>query len=225
MGGLRKIETNLPNISAGRFPTSSLARIVAPFLLPEYIDKALYLDADILIRGPLDEFYYKDIKNKGILAVPDVFLDNPSAYHMQRMKLERPFRYIISGVLLYNLKVLREKYSYDDTMEALRSYQPVSEFVDQDFINDFFRNEIEYGNIIYNCPPYWAADIVAKKFISRKCKIKVVHYMGKVKPWHETYSLRYFLIYRKAWNSIFPKQKLSELNYLKNIYKHFIGCK
>ena len=62
LGGLRKIETNLPNISAGRFPTSSLARIVAPFLLPEYIDKALYLDADILIRGSLDEFYYKDIK-------------------------------------------------------------------------------------------------------------------------------------------------------------------
>ena len=137
-GVLRKIETNLSNISAGRFPTSSLARIVAPFLLPDYIDKALYLDADILIRGPLDEFYYKDIKNKGILAVPDVFLDNPSAYHMQRMKLERPFRYINSDVLLYNLKVLREKYSYDDIMEALRSYQPVSEFVDQDFINDFF---------------------------------------------------------------------------------------
>ena len=129
-GKLHIINSKLPLITKGRFPPSSLARIIAPFILPDNIDRALYLDVDILITKSLKDFYNIEMTGKGLVGIPDMNLDNPDTYNMKSMGLKRPYRYINSGVILYDLNILKCKYSYEKIITTLKNYKSISSFVD-----------------------------------------------------------------------------------------------
>lgn len=76
--------------------------LFASQLLPESIEKILYLDGDLLINCNIDELWNTDINNKALAAVID--LDS----EIQQKRLKTTSTYFNSGVLLLNLVFAKE---------------------------------------------------------------------------------------------------------------------
>lgn len=196
-----------------RFSSASLSRIIAPFYLPTEVRKALYLDADILVCGPIEQLFKMDMAQKTICAIPDYACDIETDYFMRQLNLQRPYHYVNSGVLLIDVDRFRKTYNLQKLLTCLNSFNSISSFIDQDFINDYFRDDIHYIDIKYNHPPLWHT----------RTSPVIIHFLGEKKPWHNHYNLNYFFKYKKSWDTVNQLNKLSVLSYIKNLFIKVFG--
>ena len=56
---------------SGRYPKSAFSRLFAFDLLPQEVDRVLYLDCDIIVDGNIEELYSHAMDDKIIWAVKD----------------------------------------------------------------------------------------------------------------------------------------------------------
>lgn len=152
-------------------------RLFLPEMFPEY-DKGIYIDSDIVVPGDISELYNIDISDNYIGACPDhSVVEVPQiAYYMENGIGIDKYHYINSGVLLMNLKKLREKKLSTRFLTLLKTYHFDCIAPDQDYLNAMC-----YGNIKYidNC---W--DVMpnkSKKIIHNNPKL--IHYNLFDKPW------------------------------------------
>lgn len=123
-------------------------RLALPDLLPDELERVLYLDADIIINQPLDEFYFRDFEGKSLCVCRDVTA--ASAAHISTSPMfaelqEKPgFTYFNAGVLLMNLKKLREKVTLEYFVQQALRLKDHLTYHDQDLLNYLF-----YGDVIY----------------------------------------------------------------------------
>ena len=82
-----------------------LARLVIDKLLPETIDKILYLDGDTIVRGNLSELWNTDISEYILAASIEPTVDRERKKQLGLEKLP----YYNAGILLINLKKWREE--------------------------------------------------------------------------------------------------------------------
>ncbi len=164
-------------------------RLALPDLLPEELDRVLYLDADIIINQPLDEFYFTDFNGKSLCACRDVAA--VSVTHVSTSPLfaelrQTPgFTYFNAGVLLMNLKKLREKVSLEYFVQQALRLKDYLTYHDQDLLNYLFHDDVVYAdekrfNLIIRpaCNSGYTYDEV-------KSMAVILHYAGP-KPWrHE----------------------------------------
>ena len=138
------------------------------------VDKALYLDGDIVVHLDIKELFTVDMENKAILAVADKgTLKNPKLYQLNiPVKLENYFN---AGVILFDLNKIRDKYNLlQDCLEIIKKY-PKDFFTDQSALNHFLQDDCKLIDDKYNLFPTAANDD-----ISRKC---IWHFAGGGKPW------------------------------------------
>ena len=96
-------------------------RLFIPELYPE-IDKALYLDCDIVLRSDVAELYDVDLKDNLVGAISDSFVTCVPRLHdyvTERVGVRRPIDYFNAGVLLMNLKEMREALFGDRFVELI----------------------------------------------------------------------------------------------------------
>ena len=74
------------------------------------LDKALYLDCDLIVKGSLEELWHTDISDYLCAGVPDLWIEN--IYYKPEIKLQPHECYINAGVLLLNLKKMRAEHTY-----------------------------------------------------------------------------------------------------------------
>ena len=55
----------------GWFTTAAYARLLIPDLLPQHVERALYLDCDLVVRRCIGELYDSEMSGCLALAVPD----------------------------------------------------------------------------------------------------------------------------------------------------------
>lgn len=121
----------IPGIPAT--PTS-IYKFFIPNILSN-VDKVLYMDGDIIVTRDLKELYELDIENNYIGAVKD-------SNGLQRKKYrKRDYSYINSGVMLMNLKKMRQ----DDVPSKLIDYRKngYNKLMDQDTFNFVLRGRIK----------------------------------------------------------------------------------
>ncbi|WMJ87238.1 glycosyltransferase [Anaerocolumna sp. MB42-C2] len=95
-------KTELPDANMEtRFTPYCMLRLFAD-KIPELPDRILYLDNDVICRKNCSEFYYQDISNLELAGV----LDHYGKWFFRNNLLKMD--YINSGVLLLNLKMIRE---------------------------------------------------------------------------------------------------------------------
>lgn len=110
-------------------------------------DRVIYLDCDIIVRQDLEHLYNNcDLGGCYMAGV----VEASSEYQIKRFSHFGCTRgeYINSGVLVLNLKLIREKQLKEKFLEALRS--PYLEFPDQDVINMVCRGKIRHLSPLYN---------------------------------------------------------------------------
>ena len=64
-------QQKLTHIPTGPFTLHTWYRVFLGQLLPEHIDKVLYLDADTLVTAPIEELFTISLENKAVGAVKD----------------------------------------------------------------------------------------------------------------------------------------------------------
>lgn len=124
------------------FTKFSLIRCYFTEILP--LDKILWLDVDTIVLGSLEELWNTDITNVFIAGVLDV-----PAMKMHAQKSNIIFtKYINTGVLLMNLKKMREHHIFDKLIKLLCG--PRLEYPDQDALNLVCRPFIKVIDPKYN---------------------------------------------------------------------------
>ena len=125
LSGLKVVE--------GRWSISTWFRILLPSILPDTIDKVLYLDADTLVVSDLQELFEIDMTDYSIAAVLDPMSFTEKTF--ERCEYDMDKQYICAGVLLMNLDYWRKYSLKDKIIEWGLLYAEKLEYLDQDAIN------------------------------------------------------------------------------------------
>ena len=192
-------------------------RLLIPQLLPDE-KRALYLDPDIIVFRSIEEFYRSDFEGSMMIAVPDYLGD---VYYPERKKnlgLDSGFRYINSGVILFNISLMKENFRLDDMFGFMSTCGLTMEFPDQDLINVYFKDRIKYAPREYNFTTEYigTGDFLKYVFSPRyrrreRERIVIAHYMGKCKPWKPSYYYKYYRKYRSYLNKYLTAKEKREL--------------
>lgn len=195
-------------VTLGHVTTAALFKFDIANIINIY-DKILYLDSDIIIQDDLSELYKTNIEN----VYAGVVRDLPCEKENMHKKFNLNF-YFNSGVLLLNLKKIREEKLSEKLIEAKKNV-PNQEFMDQDTFNIVFNNKVVLLSCKYN---YFASfknsnqDQTIADFykISKAESSKIRHYptithFAAFKPWQ-----KFCVIDRKLWYKYYKKSPYKE---------------
>ena len=161
------------------YSKSTYYRLLIPNMYPEF-DKALYLDCDIVINSSISELFNIDIADNYVGAIPDQSVlymsDEFKDYVENRVGVEKFNHYFNAGILVMNLKKLRE-ISFEDKFIQLLTSVKFDVAQDQDYLNAICKGHVKYIDETWNSMPI-PVDI------KRPQKPALVHYNLSFKPWH-----------------------------------------
>ena len=171
----------------GNYSFATYLRLITATLIPN-VDKALYLDCDLVVNGDIKELWNLDITGYGAAGVPDAIL----SHNIIKNYIGYDFikeGYFNAGVLLLNLKYWRENNIQDKFFSFLKNHD--AKLNDQDAINAVLHGKIKEIPPKWNCHVGYFAfpPLVIEK---QKMYIKdlwnkaiIIHFTGPVKPWHK----------------------------------------
>ena len=182
-----------------RYGFSAWYRILLPDVLSD-LDRVIYLDADLLILGSLAELWRLPLEGASIAAVTQPTLPEVLP-RLRDLGLPHAGRYFNSGVMVMDLRRLREDGRVAQVAELIRSAAVDMPWADQDPLNAVLHDErLELHprwNVmtpVFDLPARmlpWTADAIDEA----KTSPAVVHFIGEFKPWH----YRCHHPYRQAW--------------------------
>lgn len=182
-----------------RFPIEIYFRLSIPALLPETEERALWLDVDLIVNKSLCEFYNQNFDDNAFVACRDIYVKEE---HIQSLGLSSSKSYINSGVILFNLPVMR-KTSLNDYYNFFVKNEEVIVYPDQDILNTFFENRIKVlENNNYN--------VQILDWRHNDCDLNsasIIHYVGPFKPWSKIYTNPAAQIWDKYYALTFNKGK------------------
>lgn len=152
-------------------------RLFLSEMFPE-IDKAIYLDADTIINADIAQLYRIDLGHDLIAAVADNFVAaNPETVYYSEEGLGIPCdQYVNSGMLLMNLKAMREGHFTERFVQLLNKYHFESIAPDQDYLNVMCNGRIHYLDRRWNN--------MTGDGTEGPDHPKIIHYNLFGKPWH-----------------------------------------
>jgi len=160
------------------------------------LDKMLYLDGDVIVRSSLSDLYHYELGNNYAAVVRDL----PQVLY-ENQPLGREIggqEYFNSGVMLLNLKKMREDNIKNRLIEEKRSYADQS-LMDQNIFNIVFKGAVLQLPFVYNAC-YINLVKSREKYDIGKLNglygtsygnvyevlpdIRILHFSSKLKPWY-----------------------------------------
>lgn len=159
-------------------------RLLLGEMIPKEINRVLYLDVDIIVNGNLSEFYFQELDNMELAVADDPMIQGNFSLEQQELFRDmESVRYFNSGVLLYDLEVIRKSYTFLTYIDVARQYQYRLTNPDQDLLNYVHMGKVKYvDNTKYNLfsqiaeMEYGGYEYVARHGI-------IIHFAGR-KPWN-----------------------------------------
>lgn len=185
----------------GHITIQAYYRLVIADLFPQ-MDRCIYLDGDVLIKGDLWELYndfdhgcyFSAVKAAGFYLCSK----EQQKYICETIGLDVIDNYINSGVLVLNLKKMRDDKISDLLVQTIEKQLPGS---DQDALNIVCLNKIHLLPFKYNVHAYFVNnDRIKEVFpieevIEARNNPVIIHYAGHItKPWKDKE-----IIYVKEW--------------------------
>lgn len=189
--------------------------VFARLFIPEFLKKegrAVYLDCDIIVLKPLEELYNMDLNEKSIGVILDGQKDQKSS--LQRLNLSLDRTYFNAGVMVMDLKRLRENGKFLKTIDYCLNPDRELQLNEQDALNIIFENDYMINDIIWN---YTHGNSEENSY--DKSEIGIVHFTGDMKPWDCRSYSPYKHLYWKYLNGTPWKGFEEENKTLKNILK------
>jgi len=165
-------------------------RFLLPHLAPT-IDKALYLDCDVVVLTSLRDLWATDVSGAYAAVAEDTW-EYAAIHHKRMLGLSHADFYFNAGVMLVNLAKWREDGLSDALFAQMREMVKKGgtiQYDDQDVMNCVLRNGLIVLPIKWNvqqtafyftgCTRY-----SAEALEDARCNPALVHFSGAVKPWH-----------------------------------------
>lgn len=167
-------------------------RLLAWKLLPQTLDRVLYLDPDLLILNRLDTLYQMDLGTCWFAAAHHNKL---AINEINRLRLY-PYdieNYHNSGVLLMDLAALRHSADEQDIYQFVDENRNKLVMPDQDILNALYAKRIQSIDEMH-----WNYDAryysIGKRLIDERYDMRelmshtaILHFCGKRKPWLKNY--------------------------------------
>lgn len=156
----------------GSITIGTLFRLKIPEILSVDISKVIYLDADLIFNIDVERLWKIDLSDKIIAGCLDLDVVNDKTLIWACDKGIIPHEsYINAGVLILDLKTIREKYKLEEECLAFLNKYPQCNACDQDALNYVFKDKIKIINGKYN---FFTRHVKGQKKITRA----VYHYSG-----------------------------------------------
>ncbi|XXQ67391.1 glycosyltransferase family 8 protein [Neisseriaceae bacterium B1] len=165
----------------GHFSSATYYRFALPSILKNQAHTVLYLDADVLCTGKLDNLLELNI-DKYIAAAHNDYSELGHAYELETFGFPKTCVYFNAGVMLINID---NWHSHDIDTKIQEKLLEIGDnkltYLDQDVLNIVLANQVFYLSERYN----WRHIRNKRKILDENSiDICIVHYSGYVKPWH-----------------------------------------
>lgn len=122
-------------------------RLLLSSILPQELDRVLYLDCDIIVVRNIKEIFGIEIDNYALAASLDHF--PYTQQHRLQLHMEVGERTFCSGIMLVNLKYWREHHVEPGLLEYAKRHRKEIYLHDQDVLNYYFKKKW------FLLPPKW----------------------------------------------------------------------
>lgn len=167
------------------WPLEAYYRLMLTDILPEDVERLLYLDVDIIVNKSLEELFFTDLGGKIVGACMDCNKQPFGDYRdvIFKEQIIQGFTYFCSGVLLLDIKSMRKRYHFADYMKLAEEMNFKMIAPDQDLLNYMHWKEVQildgnkynlFAKVAYNHDIHYAEVIQA---------VTIIHFIGQ-KPWH-----------------------------------------
>lgn len=169
-------------------------RLFIPDILPQQIEKAIYLDCDLIIKGDLNKLWQIDLEENYVLAVQDSWMPfaKDGLLNYQQLGIEPNAKYFNAGVLVLNIKKWRADKVFNRAIECLNLNRNDIRFADQDVLNILFSGKwgelhprwnvtartYEYSS--WEQTPY-SEDVYNNLILEMP---HIIHFISGEKPWN-----------------------------------------
>jgi lipopolysaccharide biosynthesis glycosyltransferase len=197
-------------------PIATFFRLLIPEILPDELEKVIYLDCDLVVRGNLEQLWQIDLGDNYVLAAQDtwiLYVSSPNGLlNYQELKISPDSKYFNAGVLVINLK----KWRTDDICaKAINYLKQKTEYIryhDQDILNSLLSGKWGELDPRWNCSPSsvygfssWKESPFSEEVYNDLIRDPyIIHYLSKKKPWTSRHTLlkEYFFEYvdMTAWS-------------------------
>lgn len=177
-----------------RLSKATYYRLLIGEILPESVDRLLYLDPDIVINRDLSDFYNTDLGDNVLAGCGHLYGFN-EFINLTRLGIKKKanIRYINAGVLLIDLKKWRETVTVKQILAFIQKNIRILFLADQDVINVLFAGKmLPSDERLYNLDEKTLLHFEAKSAGDKRIDVNwikkntvIIHFNGKHKPWNE----------------------------------------
>ena len=184
-----------------------LSRLLIDKLIPDKIDKILYLDGDTIVRGNIEKFYNTNLKDKiiGMSIEPTIDKKRIAGLNMGK------YPYCNAGVLLIDMNNWKKYEAGKKVIDFLAINDGKLFANDQDAINGALKEKIlivspkyNYYNIFDQYSYRFLKKIMSPiKYIDKDVFYEarkdpsIIHYLGEERPWRKGNTHKYKKDYKK----------------------------
>lgn len=152
-------------------------RLFISEMFPE-LDKALYIDSDMIILGDISELYNHELGDNYVGACNEQAMVQEECYgnYVEKCLGISRNKFFNAGMILINCKQFREKNLLERFIKLLHEYSFIVT-QDEDYLNLICKDKVLW---IEN---NWNVEMFGKLLFEPK-DFKIIHYIMTSKPWH-----------------------------------------
>jgi lipopolysaccharide biosynthesis glycosyltransferase len=195
-------------------------RILVPHILPEEIERAIYLDCDLIVLADLSRLYDATREAKGLVqAAVDISMafagDEFGIFDYRERGIPADTRCFNAGVMVMNLKLWRERKVMEPMLEYAARNPDRIFYCDQGALNAFLWRDWtpidprwnQGPNVLF--PEMWQRAGLIEEWRRTKDDPYIFHYGGPKKPWQPgrrgpRYSYFFRYVDRTVFKDAFP---------------------
>jgi lipopolysaccharide biosynthesis glycosyltransferase len=178
----------------GRALPAMYDRIFVGQVLPESIDRVIYLDGDLLLLDAIDHLWETDLDGAVVGAVQDAvipYVSSPAGLRKYRdLGFLRTDPYFNAGVLIIDLNAWRAHQTEERAIDYLHRYFRSVNLADQDALNAVLRGRWTRVDDRWNITGgaagrahFDASGIGRSRMTAALQRPALIHFSGHLKPW------------------------------------------
>lgn len=166
------------DLSAFHMSKETFFRFLLPDILPS-VDRILYLDVDLIVRGDAAEVYAHPLDGALAAAVRDLWLDSEEPTGLkQKIGLSASDTYVNAGVMLIDLAAWRTESIGSRATRLMSGHDAEFPYFDQDVLNVLLKGRMRILDDRWNFTTW---NYERQKAMRKKAEI--LHFTGREKPW------------------------------------------
>lgn len=222
---------NMTEFDLERFPNirhyslNTFSRYFIPQLTPD-IEKAIYIDVDVIVNGDIAELYNIDLENFALASVPENFYQKNGEYVKEHIKydFDNTENYFNAGVMLLNIKQFIENNYSDELIQMTIEYFDKLSCPDQDIFNILFENNHKLIDYKFNyMPDFYDSykNILNENEVEYLNNNAIIYHYTCDKQWKSKLVRKFDLFWNIAKQTYFYDRILNIYKRYNNFYRHW----